>query len=135
MAVNGQIWKPKIVNINGERKNCKNEDTIFWRGFGDEGNILLSEKINLRSLCSWDYRKFPFDTQFCQLKFGSCKLATKNVIANIIRDFSVRFPKTEVELFWDINPVQATTNLCFNNFDVTNIQTNLEVDIRSFGKK
>lgn len=46
---------------------------MFWRGFGDEGNVLLSEKIHIQSKCTKDFLKFPFDKQFCVIKFGSCK--------------------------------------------------------------
>ncbi|XP_064211477.1 serotonin-gated chloride channel mod-1-like isoform X2 [Tribolium castaneum] len=113
MAINGQIWKPKIVNVIGERRKSV-EDSAFWRGF--EENVVLSEKISVRSLCTWDYHKFPFDTQMCDVKFGS-----------------FRFPADEVELIWDLTAVQVTANLDFNDFEIKNIETSVEIDIRSEG--
>ncbi|KRT82870.1 transmembrane ion channel, partial [Oryctes borbonicus] len=84
MAVTEQIWKPKITFINGKLRNIENrEDFIFWRGFTEEGNILLSEKLILSTFCTSNYKYFPFDQQVCQLKFGS-----------------YRFPKYEVDLYW-----------------------------------
>ncbi|XP_044263441.1 gamma-aminobutyric acid receptor alpha-like isoform X2 [Tribolium madens] len=114
MAINGQIWSPKIVNVVGERGKS-DEDTIFWRGF--EGRVILSEKINLKIFCTWDYRKFPFDTQKCDFKFGS-----------------FRFLKDEVELIWDLKRVKVATNLVFNDFEVTKIETSLEIETRNEGK-
>lgn len=79
-AVLGQIWNPKIVNTNGllaTSTDAENQNTIFWRGFGDEGNVLLSEKYVLDTHCTMDLRKFPFDWQQCEIKFGTCTLNFK----------------------------------------------------------
>lgn len=75
-AVAGQIWKPKITNVNG-KSDLKNDDIAFWRGFGDEGHVMLSEKLTILFRCSTDFRNFPFDFQICTLKFGSCKFRTQ----------------------------------------------------------
>lgn len=71
MAIEGQIWSPKITNVNG-RRDLKDDDTAFWRGYGD-GEVLLSEKVRILLGCSLNFKNFPFDSQLCQLKFGSCK--------------------------------------------------------------
>lgn len=72
MAVAGQIWKPMITNTKGQNRIPNKDDTIFWRGFGDEGNILFSEKFQIEDSCTIDFHNFPFDSQFCKVKFGSC---------------------------------------------------------------
>lgn len=48
--------------------------TQFWRGFGSEGNILYSENVVLKTVCSRNFKKYPFDAQKCFIKLGSCKL-------------------------------------------------------------
>lgn len=72
MAVAGQIWKPMITNTNGLNRIPNKDDIVFWRGFGDEGNVLLSEKFQVEGSCTIDFHNFPFDRQYCQVKFGSC---------------------------------------------------------------
>lgn len=77
-AATGQIWKPKITNVNG-KSDPRNDEFAFWRGFGDTGDILLSEKVTITFRCSMDFRNFPFDSQICCLKFGSCKCSIQTV--------------------------------------------------------
>lgn len=74
MAVMGEIWKPRISFLNGKTLYDENkEDSIFWRGFTSKGDILMSEKLLLRSFCTSNLKYFPFDQLICQFKFGSCK--------------------------------------------------------------
>lgn len=74
LAVLGQIWKPKILPANGLHRVCENENFVFWRGYGDEGHVVLNEKLVVKLYCTADFRNFPFDTQICEMKFSSCKL-------------------------------------------------------------
>lgn len=75
MAVGGQIWRPKVTNLNGISTSCQNiEEVTYWRGSGDGGDIFLSQKFVINSFCSNDLKKFPFDVQECSLKFGTCML-------------------------------------------------------------
>lgn len=71
LAVNGQIWQPKIISTEGEYNEIK--DSQFWRGLSPSGNILYSEKIILKTFCSTQFANFPFDTQYCIIKLSSCK--------------------------------------------------------------
>lgn len=73
LAVTKKIWRPKIVSINSENVICDDDDYVFWRGYGEEGNIILSEKLVLPVYCTRSFRNFPFDTQICEVKFGSCE--------------------------------------------------------------
>lgn len=74
MAVHGQIWRPWLTAIKGEvRFSENNQITQFWRGFAPRGNVLYSENIVLKTYCTTNYKTFPFDTQTCQIKLGSCK--------------------------------------------------------------
>ncbi|KAJ8929107.1 hypothetical protein NQ314_018221, partial [Rhamnusium bicolor] len=116
MAVAGQIWKPMITNINGHNKIGNNDDTVFWRGFGDEGNVLLSEKVHVGGSCTIDFQNFPFDRQFCQVKFGS-----------------YRFPSEEVSILWDEAAVDILTKIRTNEFQLANISTHILMDIRPSG--
>ncbi|GJQ66310.1 hypothetical protein Trydic_g4355 [Trypoxylus dichotomus] len=107
LAVAEKIWKPKITFINGRLRNMENrEDFIFWRGFGSEGNVILSEKYILSTFCTTKYKYFPFDQQVCQLKFGS-----------------YRFPKYDVELYWIEEPVEIANSLKVEEFKFLNLTT------------
>ncbi|KAF2892931.1 hypothetical protein ILUMI_13245 [Ignelater luminosus] len=117
MAVAGQIWRPKITVTKGLiGSGINNEDTQFWRGFGDRGNVLLSEKMFIKTFCTRNLRKFPFDTQICELKFGT-----------------YRFPMDEVQLFWHSNPAELFTGINLHEFKLINISTYHEVEIRQTG--
>lgn len=74
LAVNGQIWRPHITSTEGDAYVKENDMTQYWRGMGPEGNILYSEKVTVKTFCTTNFRKFPFDTQKCAIKLGSCKL-------------------------------------------------------------
>uniref|UniRef100_A0A1Y1KHJ1 Neurotransmitter-gated ion-channel ligand-binding domain-containing protein n=2 Tax=Photinus pyralis TaxID=7054 RepID=A0A1Y1KHJ1_PHOPY len=116
-AVNGQIWRPKITLVKGCLKICNNvDDTQFWRGFGSKGNVLLSEKVTIRSSCTRDFRRYPFDIQICELKFGSYV-----------------FPVDEIELNWDRNPIKILSRTDLDTFELTNVTTYSEIDVRPSG--
>ncbi|CAG9821354.1 unnamed protein product [Phaedon cochleariae] len=116
MAVTGKIWEPKITNINGENVMEKNDDTIFWRGFGDEGNILLSKKIRIRTYCSRDFQNFPFDIQHCDFKFGS-----------------YRFPSDEIPLLWDEAQVKIPDKIRTTEFMLLNVTKDIDIEVRPSG--
>ncbi|KAG5888809.1 hypothetical protein JTB14_032722 [Gonioctena quinquepunctata] len=111
-AVAGQIWEPKITNVNGENKF---EEMIFWRGYG-EGNVLLSKKVKIDIRCSTEYRDFPFDSQFCTLKWGS-----------------YRFPDEEVTLIWDEVPIDILNEPWTNEFSLSNVTKDIVMDIKPSG--
>uniref|UniRef100_A0A6P7GSA0 Gamma-aminobutyric acid receptor subunit alpha-2-like n=1 Tax=Diabrotica virgifera virgifera TaxID=50390 RepID=A0A6P7GSA0_DIAVI len=71
MAVAGKIWDPKITNCNGNAFGDDFKDTLFWRGY-EEGSVIFNKKMRLRLECTRYLQKFPFDVQFCEIKFGSC---------------------------------------------------------------
>lgn len=72
LAANGEVWKPRITNTNGENK-IVDSDSTFWRGYGPEGDVLLSEKYRINMRCTTNFKFFPFDSQVCSFRFGSCK--------------------------------------------------------------
>lgn len=74
-ATKGQIWNPKIVNINGLNvlDETTKKDTLFWRGYGHEGHVFYIEKFLINFHCTNDLKGFPFDANDCLLKFGSCE--------------------------------------------------------------
>lgn len=135
MAVAGQIWRPKLTITKGLVGNGINyEDTQFWRGYGDQGNVLLSEKMIIKTFCTKNLKRFPFDTQICELKFGSCKLACSYLfILSFKFVFLDRFPMDELQLFWHSNPAELLTGINLHEFKLVNISTYHEVEIRQTG--
>ncbi|KAJ8916375.1 hypothetical protein NQ315_005073 [Exocentrus adspersus] len=116
MAIAGQVWKPIIINLNGYNKITNKDDTVFWRGFGEEGNVLLSEKFNIESTCTTDFHEFPFDRQVCQIKFGT-----------------YRFPVEEVIIEWENIGIYLLSQMRSNEFHLINVSTYTDIDIRVSG--
>lgn len=71
LAVNGQIWEPKLTVTEGTLR--ENENAQFWRGVPPDGKIVLSSKFTLLTYCTRDFWKMPFDVQYCSIKIGSCE--------------------------------------------------------------
>nr|XP_023013672.1 glutamate-gated chloride channel-like [Leptinotarsa decemlineata] len=112
-AVAGQVWEPKITTFNGEKIF---EETVFWRGFGEEGNVLLSKKIKIKIKCTRELQLFPFDTQYCTLKLGS-----------------YRFPHDEVSIIWDDQPILILNELRTHEFRLINVSKNIIMDMKTSG--
>ncbi|KAF5299924.1 hypothetical protein FQR65_LT09319 [Abscondita terminalis] len=116
-AVGGQIWRPKITTIKGCLLSCNNnDDTQFWRGYGEEGNVLLSEKLTVKTKCTKNFRKYPFDSQVCELKFGT-----------------YRFPEDELKLRWETPSIEIQSSKFLNGFQIINVTTFIEKDLRVSG--
>ncbi|KAK4885664.1 hypothetical protein RN001_001935 [Aquatica leii] len=114
-AVGGQIWRPKITTVKGCLKACSNgDDTQYWRGF--EGNILLSEKMIVKTRCTKNFQKYPFDIQVCELKFGT-----------------YLFPVEEIKLEWENQSVDIQASINLNGFQLINVTTFIEKDLRLSG--
>ncbi|XP_072379687.1 glutamate-gated chloride channel alpha-like [Diabrotica undecimpunctata] len=116
MAVAGKIWDPKITNCNGNAFRDDFKDTLFWRGY-EEGSVIFNRKMKLRLKCTRYLQKFPFDVQFCEIKFGS-----------------YRFPKEEVSLKWDNQiPIIMQNKLKSTEFYLQNVSTEIITEIRPTG--
>lgn len=72
-AIQGKIWQPEITLIDGELKNLHlNEKTEYFRLLPND-KVLLSSKWSIYLQCGHNYKYYPFDTQECLIKFGTCK--------------------------------------------------------------
>lgn len=74
-ATRGQIWSPKITNVNGNDllRNEYKSETLFWRGYGARGHVYHGVRFLIETYCTNDLTRFPFDVNDCTFKFGTCK--------------------------------------------------------------
>jgi hypothetical protein len=64
------VWTPDIILYNNVGEEPTNFDA-YLIPFNDNGTASWSPSITYRSTCEIDMRRFPFDEQTCELRFGS----------------------------------------------------------------
>ncbi|XP_015605205.1 glycine receptor subunit beta-type 4 isoform X2 [Cephus cinctus] len=115
LAVMGAIWQPKITFATTDMTIVK-DSTQFWRGTSN-GSVIYSEKYSVKSDCSMDMKKYPFDTQKCILKISS-----------------YRFTLDEVNLKWDMHEAVMVKNMKNStSFKLFKIISDENVDYRDSG--
>ncbi|XP_017773511.1 PREDICTED: neuronal acetylcholine receptor subunit non-alpha-3-like, partial [Nicrophorus vespilloides] len=97
-SLKSKIWKPKITSLSGQQKCCEDdEDAMFWRVYGEDGLVLLSQKMMITSFCRTNEDTIPFDTPKCNISFGSYRFLEEEVRLNLSDDF-VRYDEKDFYL-------------------------------------
>ena len=66
------IWTPDLYFQN-EKKSRKHEilkDNIFLE-IAPDGQIMLSQRVTITLSCAMNFKRFPFDSQICDLDLQS----------------------------------------------------------------
>lgn len=69
-----KIWVPHLV-LSNERESAVMglEGNDLFVSLSPQGEIIFSYRMTATIYCWMDLKKFPFDTQNCDLTFRSCK--------------------------------------------------------------
>ena len=67
-----KIWLPDLffANEKRSRKHRLLRENIFLE-IGPDGEVMVSQKLTLRSHCFMELSMFPFDSQLCQISIES----------------------------------------------------------------
>lgn len=101
-----QIWKADLFLYNEKdaHRNDILEDQIYLE-VGPEGTVMLSQRVTMQLHCSMKLRKFPFDTQVCELLVESYAL----------RDYQLRIRWADGE------PIQFNSDLAIVSFQLKDV--------------
>ena len=98
------LWDVYLTNEKETTSFNENDLSIFNSGFGinSSGGIYFSREILSNVHCLMDVRKFPHDTQHCEMSFESYAHTVSELILRLI----VRCQNASCD---DINVLQAST--------------------------
>lgn len=80
-----RLWLPHIFFANERESSILGTDEKdVLTSISRDGNVIISTRIQASLYCWMNFKKFPFDQQYCSTVLESCRLSTVSYWSHII---------------------------------------------------
>ena len=107
-----QIWTPDVLPYN-EIGDLDYDRFVLTVPIlvNSSGHVIWSQPVNMETTCSMDVTNFPFDSQTCEIEFGSWQYDSTEVMMSCVNELDLNdyIPDT----LWEL---QGTFECLFNGY-------------------